>query len=202
MTPGQTNALEKLWPSMGLELASGQLDFETVFGNSHPVCLEIGFGMGDSLAAQAESNPEMNYIGVEVHRPGVGHLLLRCEEKSLTNVRVFSDDSIEVLQESIPPHSLELVQIYFPDPWHKKRHHKRRLINPAFVDLLASRLKPGGLLHVATDWVPYAESINEVFADRKDFVQSNPPERPKTKFEERGLKLGHEVTDLAWQLRE
>lgn len=200
MTQGQSKALETLWPSFGLESSSGEFNLSDVFGNAHPVCLEIGFGMGDSLVEQAKREPDMNFIGVEVHRPGVGHCLMQCGEGNLKNIRVFSDDSIDVLRQSIPASALDRVQVFFPDPWHKKRHHKRRLINETFLALLVSRLKPGGLVHIATDWTPYAESIQELFGKRSDFELATPPSRPETKFERRGIRLGHQVNDLAYRL--
>jgi tRNA (guanine-N7-)-methyltransferase len=195
MTPGQKRALEEAWPTYGLETNNGLLDISVLFP-SGPVVLEIGFGMGDSLFEMASNNPDNNYIGVEVHKPGVGHLLNRAENDELQNLKVFAEDSIDVLKLSIPETSLDVVQIFFPDPWHKKKHHKRRLINPEFVALVASRLKPEGILHIATDWADYAESIEET-------MQAWPavpvPVRVETKYERRGKRLEHEVFDFAYR---
>jgi tRNA (guanine-N7-)-methyltransferase len=195
MTPGQKRALEEAWPTYGLETNNGLLDISVLFP-SGPVVLEIGFGMGDSLFEMASNNPDNNYIGVEVHKPGVGHLLNRAENDELQNLKVFAEDSIDVLKLSIPETSLDVVQIFFPDPWHKKKHHKRRLINPEFAALVASRLKPEGILHIATDWADYAESIEET-------MQAWPavpvPVRVETKYERRGKRLEHEVFDFAYR---
>ncbi len=163
--------------------------------------------MGQSLLAMAQADPETQYIGVEVHRPGVGKLLAGVEDAGLTNLRVFCHDAVEVLEHALAPQSLDRVNIYFPDPWHKKRHHKRRLIQPPFVKLLCSRLKPGGLLHLATDWEPYAEHMLEVLNASEELANCSPegayvprpPERPNTKFEARGERLGHGVWDLMFR---
>ena len=198
MTPGQKRALETAWPVYGLQVADGQLDFSNVFSTPRPVTLEIGFGMGESLFEMAVANPGTNYIGVEVHRPGVGHLLKLAADAGLDNLRVYSEDSLDVIEQCIPNKSLAGVQIFFPDPWHKKKHHKRRLINPEFVKLLESRLKTGGVLHIATDWANYAEWIEEVLSD---WVKTDIPARAETKYERRGLRLAHEVADLAYLAR-
>lgn len=200
LTPGQENALSQHWPRLGCSTQGGLLDFAALFGNDQPVCLEIGFGMGDSLAEQARDKPHTNYVGIEVHRPGVGHVLMLSELFALDNLRVFAEDSIEVLNTSVPDRSLSLVQVFFPDPWHKKRHHKRRLINEEFLALVRGKLASGGIVHVATDWVPYAEEIEALFATQSYFRQVSAPARPQTKFERRGLGLGHEISDLAYQL--
>lgn len=195
MTPGQRRALEEAWPIYGCEINEGVLRFEDIFPVGRVVC-EIGFGMGDSLFEMAQLNSDVNYIGIEVHRPGAGHLLNRASELGLQNLKVFTEDSIDVLTKSIAPHSLDGIQIFFPDPWHKKKHHKRRLINSEFAVLLASRLKPEGVLHIATDWQNYAESIEETFAAwRKTTI----PPRVETKYERRGRRLDHSVFDLAYQ---
>jgi tRNA (guanine-N7-)-methyltransferase len=198
MTPGQKRALEEAWPDYGLEVSGGQLNFNQLFTAPAPIILEIGFGMGDSLFEMASGNPHINYIGVEVHRPGVGHLLYLAEEAKLENIKVFAEDSIDVLTRCIPEKSLDGIQIFFPDPWHKKKHHKRRLISEEFAVLLESRLKSGGVLHVATDWAHYAESIEEILANWTSTVV---PNRAQTKYERRGLKLNHEVFDLAYLAR-
>ena len=202
MTPGQKRALEDAWPRYGLEVSDGQLALETLFTVSRPIICEIGFGMGDSLfemAAQSlTKQAQINYIGVEVHRPGVGHLLKLAQDADLDNLKVFAEDSIDVLTDCIPPKSLDGIQIFFPDPWHKKKHHKRRLISDSFARLLESRLKSGGVLHIATDWAHYAESIEETLSGwRKTSV----PERVETKYERRGLGLDHKVFDLAYAAR-
>ncbi|MBO6557490.1 MAG: tRNA (guanosine(46)-N7)-methyltransferase TrmB [Pseudomonadales bacterium] len=198
LTPGQEKALEEVWPEFGCQLSDGVQNFAERFGNNNPVHLEVGFGMGDSLATQAAENPQLNYLGVEVHRPGVGHLLMLLRENSLHNVRVFSEDSIEVLNQCIPDGSLARVQIFFPDPWPKKRHHKRRIIQADFVSLLKKKLVSGGMIHFATDWVPYAEDVETLFSHLEGFSPAEAPPRPETKFERRGLKLGHEIRDLAY----
>lgn len=200
LTQGQQKALDEEWPKFGLSLTQGALDLSELFGNHHPVVFEIGFGMGDSLVSQATEHPELNYLGTEVHRPGVGHLLIGVKEARLSNLRVFADDGLEVLEHCIPDASLAGVQLFFPDPWHKKRHHKRRILNTAFMSMAARKLQSGGVLHTATDWVPYAEEIAELFAADQRFEQVTPPVRAETKFERRGVRLGHEVRDLAVQL--
>lgn len=198
MTPGQKRALESDWPAYGLNVSDGLLDLQNLFVKAGPVVLEIGFGMGDSLFEMAAKNADVNYIGVEVHRPGVGHLLKLASDAQLTNLKVFSEDSIDVLSRCVPEKSLDGVQIFFPDPWHKKKHHKRRLINGDFVQLLESRLKVGGVLHIATDWANYAEWIQDVL---QDWVATSVPERAETKYERRGKRLDHEVFDLAYSAR-
>lgn len=200
LTPGQQNALAELWPVYGLTTDMGQLDLSTLFARQQPICLEIGFGMGESLAEQASSNPNTNYIGIEVHRPGVGHLLMLAGNLKLANLRVFAQDSLEVLAQSLPDKSLASVQVFFPDPWHKKRHHKRRLINEEFLGLMIQKLAPAGLLHIATDWRPYAEEIEALLVNFPRFQPEAAPDRPETKFERRGLGLGHDITDLAYRL--
>ena len=201
LTKGQESALDDHWGEFGLESRNGQLDLTTVFGNDNPVVFEVGFGMGDSLVTQAANNPNINYIETEVHRPGVGHLLIGLTEAKLNNLRVFAEDGLDVLTQSIPGDSLSGVQVFFPDPWHKKRHHKRRILNEAFLNLIAEKLITGGVLHAATDWVPYAEEIAALFEAAGQFEITIPPDRPETKFERRGLALGHEVRDLAIKKR-
>lgn len=200
ITPGQIKALEEYWPIYGYDLAEEPVDISLPFLTEKPVVLEIGFGMGDSLYEMAAKAPETNFIGVEVHRPGVGHLLSLVHRENLINVRVFKNDSIDVLKQALPDDSLDKVQIFFPDPWHKKKHNKRRLINSAFVALVQAKLKAGGQLHIATDWEPYAEEIAELMDSLADFERSKAPERVLTKYEKRGLRLGHIVTDLAYTL--
>ena len=205
LTKGQQHALETVWPIYGIERGDSQLDMIRLFGNSAPVTLEIGFGDGVSLASMAENAPEQNFIGIEVHRPGVGRLLHLIEEKGLKNVRVMDDDAVQIIKQRIPEKSLDRVQLFFPDPWHKKRHNKRRIVQPEFVSLIASRLKSGGIFHLATDWEPYAEHMAEVMEASSEFrsitdspFSPRPAERPTTKFEKRGLRLGHGVWDLLY----
>lgn len=192
----------------GVAYAPGVIDFSALFGRVAPTVLEIGFGMGITTADIAASHPEINYLAVEVHPPGVGNLCNLLDERQLGNVRVIQHDAVEVLNHMIAPSSLAGVHIYFPDPWHKKRHNKRRLVQPPLVALLASRIMAGGYLHLATDWVPYAEQMLEVLAAEPLLVNTaadyapRPEWRPETKFERRGLKLGHEVRDLLFRRRD
>ena len=207
MTAGQTRALEELWPRYGVEFSPVTLSLDTLFGRAAPRTLEIGFGNGEHLAALATAHPERDYFGIEVHRPGVGHLLLLAATNNLTNVRASSHDAVEVLREQIAEGSLDEVLVLFPDPWHKKRHHKRRLIQPPFVELIASRLRPGGVLRLATDWEEYAQQMLEVLSAAKTLFANlsptrdwmpRPEERAPTRFEKRGARLGHGVWDLAF----
>lgn len=207
LTKGQEHALATAWPEYGIPESNQLLDLEIIFGNQHPVILEIGFGNGESLAQMALAAPERNFIGIEVHTPGVGHLLHLVQKHQLTNVRVMNTDAVEIIKQRIPEAALDRVQIYFPDPWHKKRHNKRRIIQAEFVSLLATRLKLGGVLHLATDWQDYADSMAEVMQASPRFRTTSPsgeafsprPEfRPLTKFEQRGLRLGHGVWDLLY----
>ena len=212
-TRGQARALAELGPRFVLPYAAQPLDPAAVFGRRAPLILEIGFGMGEATAQIARSRPEEDFLGCEVHEPGVGALLKRIGELGLTNVRIVQHDAVEVLQHMIAPDQLDGVHIFFPDPWHKKRHHKRRLIQPPFVALLASRLKPGGYVHCATDWQPYAEQMLEVLSAEPRLANASPdpalggyaprPDyRPPTKFEQRGLRLGHGVWDLIFRRRD
>jgi tRNA (guanine-N7-)-methyltransferase len=201
----QRQALETLMPEYGVSFGTDLLDFERIFGRSAPTFLEIGFGMGETTAAIAREHPQNDYLAAEVHTPGVGSLLKQIKELGLTNVRVLQRDVVELLQQALPPESLSGVHIFFPDPWPKTRHHKRRLIQPAFVALLCRYLKPGGYIHAATDWQDYAEQILAVFADQSQFVNTavdyapRPAYRPLTKFEQRGLRLGHGVWDVVFR---
>ncbi|WP_194757202.1 tRNA (guanosine(46)-N7)-methyltransferase TrmB [Aliidiomarina indica] len=204
LTKGQAGALERQWPHMGIDYVDTPLHFGEIFGNDHPVVLEIGFGMGHSLVEMAKAAPELNFVGIEVHRPGVGACLLEAETQGVSNLRVIEHDAVEVLQNSVADGSLSKVQIFFPDPWHKKRHHKRRLIQPDFVALLRKKLTLGGVLHLATDWENYAEHMLEVMNPAPGFANQaddntyipRPEERPLTKFEKRGQRLGHGVWDM------
>jgi tRNA (guanine-N7-)-methyltransferase len=206
-TEAQSRALRELWPRYGLAFAPQRLDLDAVFSRAAPRVLEIGFGNGEHLAALAAAHPAHDYLGVEVHPPGVGRLLLTLEERQLTNVRVICHDAVEVLEAQIAPASLAEVLILFPDPWHKKRHHKRRLIQPPFAACLTERLKAGGVLHIATDWEPYAEHIRQVL-EGCPALESLSVEamaaggaRSPTRFEQRGVRLGHAVTELRYRRR-
>lgn len=207
MTVAQERAWAELWPRFGLESSDAPLDLVAAFGRDAPRTLEIGFGNGESLVALAAEHPERDFLGVEVHRPGVGHLLLRIEELGLRNLRVVCRDAVEVLQHCVAEASLAELLLYFPDPWPKKRHHKRRIVQPDFVALVASRLRPAGVLRMATDWQPYAEHMLAVAgtceALRNDSASGDyvarPDSRPVTRFERRGQRLGHGVWDLAFR---
>ncbi len=207
LTEGQKRALNELWPHFGIEEGDTMLDLPALFGNHAPIIMEIGFGNGDATWQMASAHPEQNFLGVEVHRPGIGHLLLKIEERKLGNIRIACADAVEFLQRRIAPGSLDGVRIYFPDPWPKKRHHKRRIIQVAFIRLLASRMRPGAILHLATDWAPYADYMLEEIAAAAGFINLSPngdfcnlPEwRPHTKYERRGERLGHRVRDLLFE---
>ncbi|HEY5718667.1 MAG TPA: tRNA (guanosine(46)-N7)-methyltransferase TrmB [Motiliproteus sp.] len=207
MTPAQQKALQQQWPQFGLEREAGMLDFGQVFGRTAPTILEIGFGMGDSLLAMAEAAPETNYIGIEVHRPGVGRLLNNIAKAGLNNLKVFNDDALLVLAECIPDSSLDGIQLFFPDPWHKKKHHKRRMVQPEIAQTFRHKLKIGGCFHMATDWEPYAEHMMEVMSAAEGYrnhagegeFSPQPEHRPDTKFQRRGERLGHGVWDLVFE---
>lgn len=204
MTEGQQRGLDHGWPKFGLLLADGLQDFDQVFARQAPRTLEIGFGMGHSLLEMAKAAPEQDFIGVEVHRPGVGALLSGLLSEDLKNVRVYSCDALEVLKTCVADASLDRLMLFFPDPWHKSRHHKRRIVQPEFAQLVRSKLKVGGVFHLATDWQPYAEHMLEVLNEAPGFANlsseqtyvERPIERPVTKFERRGERLGHGVWDL------
>ncbi|HIE54631.1 MAG TPA: tRNA (guanosine(46)-N7)-methyltransferase TrmB [Chromatiaceae bacterium] len=208
LTKGQKRAFEHGWPRFGVDFKPEPLELGSLFGKNHPTWLEIGFGNGESLAAMAAAQPERNWLGIEVHPPGIGRLLMRIDELGLENVRIIRHDAVEVLEKMIPPASLSGMLLLFPDPWHKKRHHKRRIVQPAFVELVASRLEPGGVFHAASDWEPYAEWILQHFEARPDLWENlagparyaeRPETRPLTKFEARGQRLGHPVRDLMFR---
>jgi tRNA (guanine-N7-)-methyltransferase len=207
MGSGQVKAMEMLAPLYVLPYADARLDFDQAFGRHAPTVLEIGFGMGDATAQIAAARPQDDFIAIEVHTPGVGALLQRIQERGLTNLRLLQHDAVEVLRDMIAPGSLAGIHVYFPDPWHKKKHNKRRLIQAEFVRELASRLAPGGYLHCATDWQPYAEQMLAVLgaepalANTADGYAPRPDWRPLTKFENRGIKLGHGVWDLVFTRR-
>ena len=207
MTEGQQRGLDQGWAKFGLELEAGAPDFDAVFGRSAPRTFEIGFGMGHSLLEMAAAAPEQDFIGVEVHRPGVGALLNGLMTQNLNNVRVYSCDALEVLRKCVADASLDRLLLFFPDPWHKSRHHKRRIVQPAFAELVRQKLKIGGVLHMATDWEAYAEHMLEVMNVAPGYRNlaadgrcvERPAERPTTKFERRGERLGHGVWDLKFQ---
>jgi len=209
ITAAQQRAWRELWPVHGVETGDRPLDLDQLFARSANRTLEIGFGNGESLAALAEAHPEQDFLGVEVHRPGIGHLLLTAEQRGLSNLRVVCRDAVEVLDRCLTDSSLDEVLLYFPDPWPKKRHHKRRIVQPGFVDLVARKLKPGGVFRLATDWQNYAEHMLEVLSACALLENEAPPgayaerpaSRPLTRFEQRGQRLGHEVWDLAFRRR-
>ena len=206
LTRGQQQALDQLWPVYGIDFKPERLDLATLFNRTAAITLEVGFGNGDSLMQQAASNPQNNYLGIEVHRPGVGHLLHLADNAGITNVRVINHDAVEVLQLQIPDQSLDCVQLFFPDPWHKKRHHKRRIVKAEFIQLIHQKLKSGGLFHLATDWQDYAEYMLKQM-EQADGITNTAGEgnyaintgRPLTKFERRGQRLGHGVWDLVYR---
>jgi len=207
VTHAQQRHHEQGLPLWGIPYRQAPLDLAAAFGRTAPVILEIGFGMGESTASIAAAHPENDYLGIEVHTPGVGGLLKEIAARSLGNVRIIQHDAVEVLRDMIAPASLSGVHVFFPDPWPKKRHHKRRLIQPPLVRLLADRLVPGGILHCATDWRDYAEQMLEVLG-AEDLLENTaadyaarPASRPQTKFESRGLRLGHEVWDVRFRRR-
>lgn len=207
MTPSQEKALAEQWPVLGLEIADGTLDYAKAFGRQAPVIMEIGFGMGDSLLAMAEAAPETNYLGVEVHTPGVGRLLNNATKAGLKNLRVYREDALEVLRLCIADASLDGIQLFFPDPWPKKKHHKRRMVQPAIAQTFRQKLKIGGTFHMATDWQPYAEHMMAVMSAAEGYRNAagpgeyspQPEARPDTKFQRRGEKLGHGVWDLVFE---
>jgi tRNA (guanine-N7-)-methyltransferase len=206
ITTAQRRALDELLPRWGIAFAPEPLDLDRVFGRQAPRVVEIGFGNGDTLVALAEAAPEKDFLGIEVHPPGVGHCLLAIEARGLSNVRIVAHDAVAVLGHQIPPASLDEVLLYFPDPWPKKRHHKRRILQPSFAALVAERLKPGGSFRLATDWEPYAGWMLEVLnatpglenaAPARGFIER--PDRDATRFETRGRRLGHGVFDLEFR---
>ena len=209
ITVAQSRALQELWPRYGVDYDGAALDLDRLFGRRAPRTLEIGFGDGETLVALASAEPGRDFLGLEVHAPGVGHCLLRAAEAGLSNLRVIRHDAVEFLQRSVAPGALDEVLVYFPDPWPKKRHHKRRIVQSAFAALIASRLAPGGRLRLATDWVPYAQWMREVLDPSPDYDNAagargyvpRPATRPVTKFERRGTRLGHEVRDLQYTRR-
>lgn len=207
VTAGQADALQRLWAKWGLDIDGQAVDLAELFGADRPVVLEIGFGMGEATAQMAAADPDTGILAVDVHTPGQGNLLNLADRTGLTNVRVANGDAIILLREMLPADSLDGLRVYFPDPWPKKRHHKRRLIQPEFLDLAATRLKPGAVVHCATDWEPYAEQMLEVLTAHPDFENTRadggfaprPEFRPLTRFEGQGLDKGHVVNDLLFR---
>ncbi|MBU2882483.1 tRNA (guanosine(46)-N7)-methyltransferase TrmB [Psychrosphaera sp. B3R10] len=215
LTKGQQAALDQHWSTMGLEHAQGLVNFEQVFGNNNPVVLEIGFGMGASLVEMAKNAPDKNFVGIEVHLPGVGACLSSANEAGVDNLKVYEHDAVEILRDCIADQSIDTIQLFFPDPWHKTRHHKRRIVQSAFVQSLRSKLKIGGVFHMATDWENYAEHMIEVMDQEEGFINiasdinsdenahsifvERPEHRPLTKFEQRGHRLGHGVWDIMYK---
>ena len=205
ITDSQQKAMDELWPRFGLE-ADTPLAPLALFGNEHPIVLEIGFGNGDSLVEMAKNDPSTNFVGIEVHKPGVGHILIKIREAGIENLRVYAHDAIDILNLCVSDHTLQRVQLFFPDPWHKTRHHKRRIVKKEFLDLIARKLRSGGHFHAATDWEHYAYDIAERLSESEHFHSSDtespfsprPEYRPLTKFEARGHRLGHGVWDLIW----
>jgi tRNA (guanine-N7-)-methyltransferase len=202
---GQQRAYAELLPRFGLPYGAAPLDWRAAFGREAPVVAEIGFGMGETTARIAAAHPDRNFLAIEVHTPGVGSLLKQLEEHGLENVRIVQHDAVEVLRDMVPAGSLTAIHLFFPDPWPKKRHHKRRLVQAPFAALAASRLLPGGLLHVATDWEEYAQHVLQVFSATPGLANTaadfapRPETRPHTKFERRGLGLGHGVWDIVFR---
>lgn len=198
MTVAQKRALEELWPRFGIEPGETLIDFSSAFGRDAPVVLDIGFGNGNALATLAAQQPQNNYLGIEVHRPGVGQLLRRLHDEGLANVRVLCADAKDVLTRNISDASLAAVYLLFPDPWPKQRHRKRRLVQSGFIELVRHKLKPGGVLYLATDWQDYAEHMRTVLAASSGFAPASVGTRPVTKYEVRGQRLGHPVCDLVY----
>lgn len=210
LTLGQERAFEQLWPKYGIDFDGQPLVQEELFPSQQPLFLEVGFGNGESLAQMASEAPQKNFIGIEVHSPGVGHLLIRAQELELTNLRIIRHDAMQVLEKGLAENALDGFLLYFPDPWHKKRHHKRRIFRPVVVERLAQLIKSGGTLHTATDWQNYAESMVAMMANFEDDFENvagagnfspRPEYRPITKFERRGEGLGHGVWDLIFRRR-
>jgi len=207
MTRAQQRAWQDLWPRLGVEATDSMLDLDAIFGRRVRRTVEIGFGNGEALVALAASRPAEDFLGIEVHRPGVGHLMLRCEELAVANLRILSQDAVDVLEQRLTPACFDEVLLYFPDPWPKKRHHKRRIVQDGFVALIASRLRTGGTFRLATDWQPYADWMLETLG-RCPLLRNESPDggwsarpasRPPTRFELRGQQLGHAVRDLAFR---
>lgn len=210
MTDAQKKAFDHWWPTYGLSLFDGEIDATDVFDRDAPLVVEIGFGMGDSLLAMAKAEPDKNFIGIEVHPPGVGRLINLAGQEGLNNLRVYMADAKDVFTDCIGTESVDRFQLYFPDPWHKKKHHKRRIVQLEFIHMVEKKLKPGGVLHMATDWHHYAEHMMEVMCQLETFenlapeyqYSTKPAYRPDTKFEKRGERLGHGVWDILFRKRD
>ena len=206
LTTGQAQALQELWPVFGIDFSDELIDLDSVFGRAAPRVLEIGFGNGETLVEQAAANPSTDFIGIEVHEPGVGHCLLRAHAAGISNLRLSRHDAIDVLRHQIPDASLRRINLYFPDPWPKKRHHKRRILQHDFLQMLSRKIEPGGTFHIATDWQDYAEQIDELIgsdhsfrlSERRTHGGGDPLDRSTTRFERRGLQQGHKIWD--WRL--
>ena len=206
LTTGQAQALQELWPVFGIDFSDELIDLDSVFGRAAPRVLEIGFGNGETLVEQAAANPSTDFIGIEVHEPGVGHCLLRAHAAGISNLRLSRRDAIDVLRQQIPDSSLRRINLYFPDPWPKKRHHKRRILQHDFLQMLSRKIEPGGTFHIATDWQDYAEQIDELIgsddsfrlSERRTHGGGDPLDRSTTRFERRGLQQGHKIWD--WRL--
>lgn len=207
LTKGQQQALDHYWPVMGVEYTPEPLDFAALFGSTAPVTLEIGFGMGASLVTMAQACPNQHFLGIEVHSPGVGACLSAAHEAGIENLRIMCHDAVEVIEKMIPDNSLNMVQLFFPDPWHKARHNKRRIVQVPFAERVRGKLKLGGVFHMATDWEPYAEHMLDVMRATEGYKNQSitgdyvprPASRPVTKFEQRGHRLGHGVWDLMFE---
>jgi len=208
MTKAQQQAIDTLWQDYGIDVQDNQqLDLDNIFSRQATKHLEIGFGRGEALLSMAQHFPEHDYLGIDIHLPGIGHVLNEVGKQNITNIRVIEADAVEILTHHLADQSLDTVYLFFPDPWHKKRHHKRRLVQPPFIHLLAQRIKPNGLLHLATDWEEYAQQMLSVLEASNDFINltgkgqfsPRPSSRPETKYEKRGQRLGHQVWDLLYQ---
>ncbi|MEM6512534.1 MAG: tRNA (guanosine(46)-N7)-methyltransferase TrmB [Pseudomonadota bacterium] len=203
LTESQQRAIDELWPSVGIEYAAEPLDLNAAFGRTAPLTVEIGFGNGDTLVQLAAASPTMNFLGIEVHEPGIGHCLIASRDAGINNLRLIAHDAVEVLDHQLTAGSIQRLNLYFPDPWPKKRHHKRRILNATFLERIHGRMADAASLHIATDWANYAEHIDELFADtewfeldaRREHDGDAPIDRPVTKFERRGLRKGHRIVD-------
>lgn len=209
LTAAQQNALQSYWQDYGIDFSEQLLDFKALFENDNEIILEIGFGDGEALLQQAANQPQYNFIGIEVHGPGVGHLIHEAHARQVHNIKVIRHDAVEVLEKQVADASIKRLQLFFPDPWHKKRHHKRRIMKPAFIELVNQKLKPGGCFHMATDWQHYAEQMLEEMDNSEYFrnisgagnYSASKGARCETKFERRGKRLGHGVWDLIYEKR-
>jgi tRNA (guanine-N7-)-methyltransferase len=201
MTEGQKRAFDLLWADYGIEYSSKLLDMKRLFGRDHKRILEIGFGNGTSLIKTAKKFPDTDFVGIEVHEPGVGRCMIDAKEYDLNNLKVLCHDAIEVLRDQLPNNSFDVINLFFPDPWHKKRHHKRRIVQPEFIGSLDRKLHSGGVFHVATDWPEYAEHIRKVMDAQKSLqaIEGEVPWRPETRFENRGVKLGHSIWEQIYR---